>query len=747
MSLSIEPILSWPLVALATTGLIALVLLTYPPRVRHLPLLQRRLLLGLRTLAAILLGLAMFRPELQSSETEKRRSILYVLCDTSRSMTTPDGPGGKSRRQELLRVLEQAAGRFDGLTEEIEIRFRDFDDDLRVVEQPSDEASGDQTAIGAALEEVLQASREQRVLAVLLLSDGAQRSTASPEIDPRTVAELYGALQIPIYTVGFGGSGVTDRTVDLAVDDLLVDRLVYEKTVVPITAQIRASGAKDRRFSARVMIEDRTGRRVGESGKLRPAVPAGTSRPSVELIPSDSSEMFKAELSFVPEKPGDYKIAVEVETLDDEIRKTNNRSETVIRVTKGGIRVKYFDKLRPELKWINAVNRSDKIQLDIQVVSALGKSRTELDRLWFLPGRADVYIIGDVPAEVFGDDRLRNLAESVDAGAGLMMTGGLHSFGPGGYANSPIAGLLPVEMRAREFQGLDRVNPELYHTQRLRMLPTDDGLRHFVMTLGPAATVRERWGGLSPLRGGSKLRPRQRGLTQILAQTPEGIPLLIVHELGRSRAAAFAGHTTWQWTLVDDDWDAHLRFWNQMILWLAHKDEDTDQNMWIRIDPRNYLPGAAVEVVCGFRDESGRPITDVEPSLNLKDPDGRKHQRTLRRDGDHFSTRFENTKTPGDYWVELRVNGDPRFGLGTNSRFIVDARDAELDNPAADPALLNEVALLSGGDFLQPEGLDERRIEITRVRRMPLWDNWPVLGLFVAVLSTEWFIRKRRGLV
>src|SRR5262245_401486 len=55
MSLFVDPIWTWPAVAIAAVGLIALVLATYPRRVRHLAPLRRRLLLGFRLGAAVAL--------------------------------------------------------------------------------------------------------------------------------------------------------------------------------------------------------------------------------------------------------------------------------------------------------------------------------------------------------------------------------------------------------------------------------------------------------------------------------------------------------------------------------------------------------------------------------------------------------------------------------------------------------------------------------------------------------------------
>jgi len=108
--------------------------------------------------------------------------------------------------------------------------------------------------------------------------------------------------------------------------------------------------------------------------------------------------------------------------------------------------------------------------------------------------------------------------------------------------------------------------------------------------------------------------------------------------------------------------------------------------------------------------------------------------------------------------VNVSAPGSDGTGmLYSSTRFVVDARDPELDSPAADPALLRELANASGGDFLTPESMLERltdwsenglpSLEMIRSERVTLWDNWISLLLFVLLACLEWGLRKKSGLV
>jgi hypothetical protein len=75
----------------------------------------------------------------------------------------------------------------------------------------------------------------------------------------------------------------------------------------------------------------------------------------------------------------------------------------------------------------------------------------------------------------------------------------------------------------------------------------------------------------------------------------------------------------------------------------------------------------------------------------------------------------------------------------------------------ADFSLLREIAVASGGEMLTPDQLKERvaswaenglpGLTLARQEQLSLWDNWLVLLLLIGLMSLEWALRKKRGLV
>ena len=757
MKLVFSPITTWPITILIAAALGLVIWWSYRSKLMRLSSMRGRILLGLRVVAFLILLFLFLRPSFEFISSETEGMVLMIVGDSSRSMETPDGPGSISRRQALLNTLATNNEALEELSEKIKILHFDFDESLTERERLELLTAGEQTAVGASLEELLQQATRERVVGVLFMSDGAQRAFAPLNTDPRNVALRYGEQRIPIHSVPFGGTGQSENALDLVVEELIVDPIAFENTTIPVTVRLRAMGAAGRRVRVKLMVEDRQLQSPGSVGTMSLAPISGDDRPVQELMINSTNEIRTVDLSFTPKMTGEFKIRVEAEPFDQEVKTVNNFRETIITVQKGGIRVAYLHSIPPEAKYILKVGGTEQIQIEsnLMYLGAL-KSRNRLPDEWFEPGRFDVYMIGDIPAELLTTAQMDALSKRIsEDGAGFIMLGGLRSFGPGGYAGTPLEELLPVEVNQAE-RSDGRVSPDLHYFRDLQMLPTARGRTHFLMRLDNGSNPSDVWQKLPPLQKANKLN-RQNPLVEVLAESEDGAPLLFAREFGRARVLAFAGDTTWLWHLNGFERE-HTRFWQQVILWLARKEYDGDSSIWARVEPRNFRQGQRVPVTLGARNEKGEPLENALFKVTVKTPDGKELSPPVQGVGGERAIEIVETEQPGDYWVKVDATVDGQsVGPSAWTRFLIDAGDPELDNPAADYQLLEEIAKLSGGSMILPEDLDdyllqlqEERLpslELTEIRRTSLWDNSYVMLLFVVVISSEWFIRKKSGLV
>ena len=747
MPIFFEPIWSWPFTIGVFLAAAALTRTAYPRRIRHLPSARQKLLIVSRFAFLAVLFLASLRPSLVLERQDESDAALYLLADASFSMQTADEPGGSTRRESLLKLLKEADPSLNALSSKLEVRRRDFATAAAAVEQFTPTANGPFTAIGKSLEQILEEIGSQVVPAVVLFSDGRQAAPGKLDTDPEQIALRMGLRQRPVYAVGFGTAQAGSASADLALTDPNITRDVFQGNALPITVKLKAAGAAGKNVTVRVLLENRTGLGDGQSGPLEPVPPAPDARSIVQISPATDTEERQITLQIIPEQLGDLKLAVEAVPLPGEARQTNNRVETIIRVRRGGIRVAFFDVIRSEQKWLRQINDSSRIQLDYHPIrSGSFRGQNRIPDRFFQPGNYDAFVIGDVPASAFKPDQLLALASCCGQGAGLMMIGGTENFGAGGYAQSPLAAILPVELPPQ--------NQQLNSPQK--MLPSRDGLAHFVMQIAPPDQNRERWDQLPPLTGANLLEPRRNSLAQILAVSPDAAPLLVGLDTGRNRSLAFAGDTTWQWAMLGFA-DDHLRFWRQIIFWLTRKETDDSQAVWIQAEPRDLTPGMSANITLGARDPQGLPIDNATFQLEITNPEGKLITVPTRKEPASHSAEFTETLPPGDYWARVRATRDGQpFGNIGITRFHVVPNDPERDNPAADFDLLRRIAENSGGQFLTPQQFLEKielwsaeglpGLNLKRQQRIPLWDTPPVMLLLVALLALEWAARRKNQL-
>src|SRR4029077_4151910 len=130
------------------------------------------------------------------------------------------------------------------------------------------------------------------------------------------------------------------------------------------------------------------------------------------------------------------------------------------------------------------------------------------------------------------------------------------------------------------------------------------------------------------------------------------IPLLVAQDYGRGRTMAFAADSTWLW-YQGGEHEAPQLFWQQVVLWLAHKDNQGDESVWVKLDARRFRVGQPVAMTFGARDADKRPIDDAVFTVEVTDPDGKKHALTPHRSGFEHAARFLETRQPGHYRVHV----------------------------------------------------------------------------------------------
>jgi uncharacterized membrane protein len=442
----------------------------------------------------------------------------------------------------------------------------------------------------------------------------------------------------------------------------------------------------------------------------------------------------------------------------------NNELTAYLTVLEGGLRTLYMygDLLGEQRLLRRAIDASPDIQLDDLFLDPKNARQWPVNLSEFVDmPNFDALLIESVDAKAIGEPAQRNLAAAIERGRGMMMIGGFSSFGAGGYYGQPLGEVLPITIERFEKQDLgfdQKVVRDLHLWGELALLPVRP---HPVTRLAPEDQNLDVWNSLPRLKGANRFRgvkPR----AQVLLATDRDEPLLVAGEYGQGRVLAFAGNSTYRWWQLGRQ-SEYRRFWRQVILWLAKRDEAERHDVWVQLAQRRFPVGARVQFTAGAKSAAGEVIRGAEFFAELVTPDGTRQPIAVSTTGDDITGAVEVPKVPGDYSIEVAASlGAQSLGTGQANFQVLD-RDLELSNPAADYDLLARLAAQTkdaGGRRVSPEELPQLMREIKDRRHESeievqakwqlgdtAWDSWLFLIVLVALLGSEWFLRKKWGLV
>jgi uncharacterized membrane protein len=758
-SWSVDPIGGWWFTLFVAMALVAV--LTIKPRNKKLTRRQLLVLFSLRGFTAFLLLVAMLRPTLVTTEKQQQPGTLLLLADSSRSMTIADATGDITRWDSLKETLASASDQFAELSESWDLKLYAFDENTTSVDYEGGEfqlpelPEGSQTAIGAALDDVLQNEAQQRIVAVLLFSDGSQRAFAPRDEPPQIPVERLATDRIPFYTFTYGKPSLGLQS-DLRIDDLLVNSVLFAETPAQVQATITAEGYTNQKVKVQLLWEDAEGEMQAVDTRQ---LTIESGRPQIPVT-----------LNYTPKEPGEYKVSVAVEPPEGEVATSNNVQSTFVTVMKGGINVLYLVGAQriggaapdEEPRFVrNALNSYPDQHVRFEF---LNYRRQQLDlREQLREGKFDVILLGNVDYVGLNEPTWKMIADEVGKGAGLAMLGGFHSFGPGGFRMSPMDNVLPIVMGPAERQNFSEPTRQDMHLPGpVRMMPVKFGQAlHPILQLDDETAAKFDWLQLPPLEGANRfsrqaLKPNAAIVAE--ADDPQRSPLIVAGAWGNGRTAAVAFDTTWIWQM-EGFGELQHRFWRQLVLWLSRKDDTGEDAVFVRLDQRRYQRGSEIAFAVGALDKNREPIEGAQFQAEVTKPDGSKEVVKVSQRGKEFVGDFAGTTLPGDYRISLTATQGQSLLGSAEARFTVPDRDMELDQPAAEPTLMASLANLTsdvGGAGLAPEELPdllERLKERTEefeeeiATELTLWDSWPMLLLLTGALGSEWWLRKKWGLV
>jgi uncharacterized membrane protein len=738
---------SWPawllglLIALFTALLAYLTYHRFSSRSPELTKRRMWTLCGMQSTFIALVLLLLWQPAITVAALTSHQNIIAIVVDSSRSMGIADS-GSKARETDALSLLQTSL--LPAIKKRFQVRLYRLGGDLVSIPNLTGvQANEPATDINGGLKKLANDTRDLPIGAVLLLSDGGQNSAEMGESG--VALETLEALRnrrLPVHTLGFGS--VRPRN-DVELENISVAPNAIVKARLSAAISFTQYGFTGQ--AATISIRDGDKPLASRSVTFAPD----------GVLQTES-------LFFSPGEAGARNLRFSIDPMPNEENVKNNQGVRPLLVSEAKRRVLYVEgEPRWEFKFIRRAEDDDPT---IDLVSMLRTSENKIYRQGIkdpselaegFPTRGeDLFgysgiIIGSVDAAYFSPMQRELLREYVDRrGGGILFLGGRMALSEGGWGASDVGELLPA------FLPNDRSS---FHRNPATVELTPSGTESAVTRLldDPSKNA-ERWKKLTYLADYQDAGTPKPGAS-VLVQVNAGrrkLPLLITQPYGHGRTAILATSGTWRWQMAEALGDrSHDLFWQQLIRWLV---AETPSNVMAAVSPHLLMDSGKIQFTADVHDAHFQPALNAHVSAHIFGP-GNSSVFLDLSPSQQIPGRYEatwNADKTGGYLADISAaDQNSRQELGRDTvTFRREDGVAENFHTAQNRRLLQQLSKETGGRYWQPTEVKTLPQEITyseagiSVRQTyPLW-NMPIVFLvLLGLLSAEWLLRRRWGIV
>ncbi|MCA9125856.1 MAG: VWA domain-containing protein [Planctomycetales bacterium] len=599
---------------------------------------------------------------------------------------------------------------------------------------------------------------------VVLLSDGQSNAGR----DALTAAEDLANRNIQLFTVGFGAES---SPVDLAVVDLQHPQSVFQADTLRGALLIQERIPAGTRYTATIGSQDD----VGNANVLwqQQLLSTESDRRKIDF------EIAIAEIKHVltnSEQGGEYSrypvaLHAQLTSAAREPCVTNNRLVSNLAVIAQRSRVLFVDgRSRWESRYLRNMFSRDPAweieshilhqsssQLTARLPLPLGLSNEQIDAF-------ELMILGDIDCKNLESQDVNWLHEFVEKGGGLVLLDGARRQ-LRASASDLIGDLLPVQWLGKSdtvVTAVESLPKRVALTEvgmRLQALRIDTSLNSNDMNVikDDASNLRQ-WSQLEPLNFVARVKALPGAETLIDAISDvETTPLLVTRRYGAGRVLYCATDETWRWRFKAAD-TVHQRLWSQLARWVQRRPMAV-KNEFVSLDTgaAQVLPGHPVELLSQLKDMSGDPASGKSVMVVLASDAQLETKIALIEHTDLPGTysAIASNLPEGHYRVRLLAEDYPQEALNIETELVVTSEHRrELLDLTCNRKLLTDLAQATGGKYYSENDLSQLAQQLRPVsgirlenRSVAIWQSYMWFLPALTLLTMEWILRKRAGLV
>ncbi len=653
----------------------------------------RKALFALRAILVASLSFLLFAPLIRTTSRTLEKPLIILAQDNSASVGLSQAAGFDTTAYARdFRALEKS------LQKDYEVRAYSFSSapqgGLRF------DFKGNLTNMSSVFGLIRDRFSNRNIGAVVLASDGIYNSGGNPRYDSRE-------LKAPVYTIALGD---TVPKMDVLISNVNYNNIAYLGNKFQVEVSVEAFRSRGHQSALTVTDKDGT--------------------VFTEKVPVTSQEFRKTIPVTLPARTkGVQKFTVSVSGPAGELSRENNVQSIYVEVVDGRQNILILAHApHPDVAAIkSSIERNENYQVDVKLTDAVRPEDIS---------RASLVILHQVPGLNANDRAILNQA----AGKPVLFVLGAQS---NTLLFNTAQDVVAITSPGATQEVLARVRNDFYS-----------------FTLSTDAV--DRIGGFPPLLapfGNYALKgPAGVLLSQQIGKVPSESPLLAFSAAENRKTGVLAGEGIWRWRLEEFQKTGQHAVVDELIgktvQYLSSKEDK--RKFRVYASRNTFNENERVLLNAELYNDAYELVNTPDVPVTLKDQSGKRYSYIFSRTGNAYSL-DAGILPRGEYAYESRVKlGNKEHE--SKGRFIIVRQQEEFRQTTANHQLLYSMAVQNGGQMLYPGQIgrlagiiraneDIRTISYENRTYAEIIDRKWVFILLLALLSTEWVLRKRYGVI
>ncbi|WP_179414934.1 hypothetical protein HDF19_20270 [Mucilaginibacter sp. E4BP6] len=655
----------------------------------------RYLLFAFRTLTVFMLSLLLLAPLVKSISYQSQKPLILILQDNSESIKlfpTPNqfSPPGGDLEGALTKLKSSLGDNYE---------VHEFNFDRTLNNGLSNKFDGKQTDIASALKQVNERYVNQNIGAIILATDGLYNQGTDPQYEARNIKST-------IYTIALGDT--TPKR------DLLIANVNYNKTAflgndfeIEVLIQAYQSKGENMRLT---VTED--GRQVSNQNI------AVTSDAFQKLVP----------IKLNADKKGIRKFNVSITPIKNELSTQNNTETIYVDVldTRQKILLVY-NNLHPDLNVIKQDIESDK---NYEVKAVLLS-----DLATIKPDDYGLVILHQLTVNSSGI--LQNIIAKIKIPVWYMLG-----------AQTNLQDFNATQTAVKVYDNSNQLQ-EVFATPlpEFSAFTLSDSTKQKISLFPPL---------LAPFGNYTSSSSNKVLLKQKIGDITTSYPLLSFTDEGGQRIGLLLGEGLWRWQLAEFKADGNHHAMEELLDQSVQYLTANANHQQFRVYPAKSVfdEGEDVIINAELYNDALELINTPNVKIDLTAHSGKKYSFLFTRNGQSYQ--LDAGTLPVDEYSYVATTKLGSRALTANGQLTIKTLNMETRQSAANHQLLNAIAEQSGGQMLLPSQIDKLANLIKKNDNIKtiiyegkhyddLLDVKWIFVIILALLSAEWFMRKREG--